>query len=306
MNVTIEQQLATNLVARAAYVGDRGVNLQDNNEQNPAIYGTGATISNTNQRRRLYPAYASMIEMNNAGWGHYNALQLTLEERTAHGFSFVANYTHSKATDNQSTDQQLSLTNPDPFDPSFNNGLSNADVPNAFLFSGVGQLPTLNSSPRWLRSIAGGWGLSGILTWANGQPFTILSGQDNSRSGVNLDRAHLVSGVSPYLSTNRPRSQELSNYFNTSAFTVNALGTFGDSPRNLIRNPNYFNMDASLQRTFPIGEKVHLKFRVEEFNATNHVHFNQPGNNVSASSTFGKITSAGDPRILQLVGRLEF
>jgi len=45
---------------------------------------------------------------------------------------------------------------------------------------------------------------------------------------------------------------------------------------------------------------------VEEFNATNHVHFSQPGDNVSANNTFGKITSAGDPRILQLVGRLEF
>jgi hypothetical protein len=51
---------------------------------------------------------------------------------------------------------------------------------------------------------------------------------------------------------------------------------------------------------------MRLKFRVEEFNLTNHPHFSQPGANVSAPTTFGKITSAGDPRILQLVGRLEF
>jgi len=73
-----------------------------------------------------------------------------------------------------------------------------------------------------------------------------------------------------------------------------------------MRNPNYFNMDAGLQRTFPIREHITFKFRVEEFNTTNHPHLGQPGNNVSASSTFGKITGAGDPRILQLVGRLEF
>ena len=48
MNITIEQQIAGNLMARASYVGDRGVHLQDNNEQNPAIYGPGATVSNTN------------------------------------------------------------------------------------------------------------------------------------------------------------------------------------------------------------------------------------------------------------------
>jgi len=247
-----------------------------------------------------------MVEMNNAGFSHYNALQMTLEKRMSHGFSLVANYTRSKTTDNQSTDVQLSLTNPDPFDPNFNNGLANEDVPNAFFLSGVGELPTLKSAPRWVRAIEGGWGLSGILTWANGQPFTVTSGQDNSRSGVNLDRADLAPGVSPFLTAPSSRSQELSEYFNTSAFTVNALGTFGDSPRNVLRNPNYLNVDASLQRMFPLTKRVHLKFRVEEFNATNHVHFSQPGANASAPTTFGKITSAGDPRILQLVGRLEF
>ena len=306
MNLTIEQQLAANLIFRAAYVGDNGYNLQDNNEQNPAIYGPGATVSNTNQRRPLYPNFASLIVMNNDGWSHYNALQLTLEKRTSNGISFVANYTRSKATDNQSTDPQLSLSNPDPFNLSFNDGIGNSDVPNAFSFTGVGELPALNSSARWLRAIAGGWQLSGILTWANGTPFTIISGQDNSRSGVNLDRADLVPGVSPFLPSGRSRLQKINEYFNTSAFTVNALGTFGDSPRNPIRNPNYFDVDAGLQKSFPIGQRFHLNFRVEEFNATNHVNFGQPGNNVSAKNTFGKITSAGDPRILQLVGRLEF
>ncbi len=305
-NLTIEQQFAANLVLRASYVGDNGFDLQNNNEQNPAIYRSGATVSNTNQRRPLYPNFASLIVMNNNGWTHYNSLQLALEKRTSHGVSFVANYTRSKATDNQSTDTQLSLTNPDPFNLSFNDGLADEDVPNAFFFSGVGELPKLNSSPRLLRAIAGGWGLSGIVTGANGQPFTINSGQDNSRSGVNLDRADLAPGVSPRLPSGRSRPQELAEYFNTSAFAVNTLGTFGDSPRNPIRNPNYFNVDAGLQRTFPIGDRFRLKFRVEEFNATNHVHFSQPGNNVSAPSTFGAITSAGDPRILQLVGRLEF
>ncbi|HEX4037508.1 MAG TPA: carboxypeptidase-like regulatory domain-containing protein [Acidobacteriaceae bacterium] len=306
INITVEQQLASNLLARAAYVGDRGVNLQDNNEQNPAIYGPGATVSNTNQRRQLYPNYASMIEMNNQGWSHYNALQLTLEKRFSKGLTFVANYTRSKVTDNQSSDQQLALTNPDPFNPSFNNGLGNEDVPNAFLFSGVGQLPGVHSGQRWLRVLTNGWGLTGIATWANGQPFTVISGQDNSRSGVNLDRADVVPGVSSSLASGRSRAQVLSQYFNPGAFQANPLGTFGDEPRNPLRNINYFNIDGGLHRTFALTERWHLELRGEAFNATNHAHFNQPGNNLSAASTFGKITSAGDPRILQLAGRLQF
>jgi hypothetical protein len=306
MNVTLEQQLGSHLVARAAYVGDRGVNLQDNNEQNPAIYGPGATVSNTNQRRVLYPTYASLIEMNNAGWTHYNGLQLTLEKKLDHGFSFVMNFTHSKATDNQSTDQQLSLTNPDPFDPNFNNGIGNEDVPNAFFLSGVGQLPTPRNSSRFLRAVGGGWIVSGIFTWANGQPFSITSGQDNSRSGVNLDRADLVPGSNAYIPFQPTRQLEINQYFNTAAFTQNALGTFGNSRRNFLRNPNYLNFDAGIQRVIPIWENVTFRFRLEAFNALNTVHFSQPGTNLSSTSTFGKITSAGDPRILQLSGRIQF
>jgi hypothetical protein len=293
-------------VARAAYVGDRGINLQDNNEQNPAIYGPGATVSNTNQRRALYPTYASLIEMNNAGWTHYNGLQLTLEKKLDHGFSFVMNFTHSKTTDNQSTDQQLSLTNPDPFNPDFNNGIANEDVPNAFFMSGVGEVPTLRNSSHFVRAVEGGWIVSGIFTWANGQPFSIASGQDNSRSGVNLDRADVVPGMTAYIPFQPTRQLEINQYFNTAAFKQNALGTFGDSSRNFLRNPNYLNFDAGIQRIFPIWEDVTFRFRIEAFNALNTVHFSQPGTNLSSASTFGKITSAGDPRILQLSGRIQF
>src|SRR6185437_16146752 len=134
-----------------------------------------------------------------------------------------------------------------PFDPSFNNGLADEDVPNDFSFDGTGQFPQLHSAPRAVRAIANGWALSGILTWANGQPLNITSGQDNSFSGVGKDRADLVSGVDPHLPSGRSRAQDISAAFNTAAFVVNAKGTFGDAPRNPLRNLNYFNVDASLQ-----------------------------------------------------------
>jgi hypothetical protein len=157
-----------------------------------------------------------------------------------------------------------------------------------------------------VHAIAGGWIVSGIFTWANGQPFSITSGQDNSRSGVNLDRADLVPGANPNIPFQPTRQLEISQYFNTAAFTQNALGTFGDSPRNLLRNPNYLNFDAGVQRVFPIWREATFRFRVEAFNALNTPHFSQPGTNQSSASTFGKITSAGDPRILQLSGRIQF
>lgn len=90
-------------------------------------------------------------------------------------------------------------------------------------------MPGVTAGDRWLRVLTNGWGLTGIVTWANGQPFTAISGQDNSRSGVNLDRADLVPEVSQDLPSGRPRAQVLGQYFNTAAFRENALGTFGDA-----------------------------------------------------------------------------
>ncbi len=303
VNFTIEQQLATDLIARVSYVGNRGVHLQYFEEENPAIYRPGATISNTNQRRPLYPYYASLIQMTNGGVSNYNALQMSLEKRLSHGVTFVANYTRSKSLDNQSADQQFSLSSPDPLNRAFNYGPSDFDTPNNFTLNGIWDLPKVSFGPRLVRSVLGGWGVTGILTWRSGTPFTIISGQDRSLSGVGLDRADLIGN--PYLPS-RSTAQTISQYFNTAAFTANALGTFGSSPRNLLRNPVYFNLDMGLQRNFPIKERMRFQFRAEAFNLPNNVHFNQPGNNVSSATTFGRITGAGDPRILQLVGRFEF
>jgi len=302
-NFTIQTQLTTNVVASISYVGDRGVHLQYFEEQNPAIYIPGATISNTDQRRPLYPYYASLIEMTNGGISNYNAVQLSLEKRLSSGLSFIINYTRSKSLDNQSVDQQFSLSSPDPFNRAFNYGLSDFDTPNNFTLNALWDLPKLQSANRIVRAIAGGWGVTGILTWRSGTPFTVISGQDRSFSGVGLDRADLV-GI-PYL-PDRPTAQMISEYFNVNAFVLNAPGTFGTSPRNLLRNPVYFNLDMGLQKNFPIGERRRFQLRVEAFNLPNNVHFNQPGNNLSSTNTFGRITSAGEPRILQLVGRFEF
>jgi hypothetical protein len=303
VNFTIEQQLATDLIARISYVGNRGVHLQYFEEENPAIYRSGANINNTNQRRPLYPYYASLIQMTNGGVSNYNALQMSLEKRLSHGVTFVANYTRSKSLDNQSVDQQFSLSSPDPFNRAFNYGLSDFDTPNNFTINGIWDLPKVSFGPRLIRSVLGGWGVTGILTWRSGTPFTIISGQDRSLSGVGLDRADLIGN--PYLPS-RSTAQTISQYFNTTAFAANALGTFGSSPRNLLRNPAYFNVDMGLQRNFPIRERVRFQFRAEAFNLPNNVHFNQPGNNISSATTFGRITGAGDPRILQVVGRFEF
>jgi predicted phage gp36 major capsid-like protein len=155
-----------------------------------------------------------------------------------------------------------------------------------------------------VRTAFGGWQTSGIWTWHSGLPVNVTSGQDRSLSGVALDRADLVGD--PNLSMDRPRAQLLNAWFNSAAFALAATGTFGNSPRNLLRAPGTFNLDWSFSKAFRISERFSTQLRGDFFNLLNSPQFNAPGSSVANSSTFGKITSASDPRIVQLSVRIRF
>ncbi len=303
-NFTMEHQVASNMVLRVAYVGTSGRDLQYFKELNPAIYGTGATVANTNNRRPLAPVYASMVQMTNSGLSNYNALQATLERRFSRNLSFVANYTFSKALDNESVEAQFTLSSPNPFSPSYNYGRADFNTPHNFSFWTVYDLPKLANARGWMRVPFGDWHSTGIWSWRSGTPFNITSGQDRSFSGVGLDRADVVGD--PNMSPDMPRGQVISQYFNPAAFALNALGTFGNVARNPISGPGVFNVDWSVQKSFHMTERVRADLRGDFFNLFNTVHFNQPGGSVSSTSTFGKISGAGDPRILQFSLRVRF
>ncbi len=149
-----------------------------------------------------------------------------------------------------------------------------------------------------------GWGLTGVSTWRSGFPFSVSSGADNSFSGVGQDRADYIGGPAS-LGSGRPHGQMIARYFNTSAFVPNALGTFGNAGKNILRGPRFFSTDVGLLKNNKVTERVSIQFRAEFFNIFNKVNFNGPNANASSAS-FGQITSAGDPRILQLALKLQF
>jgi hypothetical protein len=151
----------------------------------------------------------------------------------------------------------------------------------------------------------GGWQANGIVGLQTGGPLTITSGIDDSRSGIGLDRADIVGN--PALATGRTKAQQIANWFNTQAFTVNAIGTFGNTGRNILRGPGSEQTDLSLFKKFamPYKEGHSLEFRAEAFNIFNHANLGNPTTNVS-SSQFGRIVTAADPRILQFGLRYAF
>ena len=130
-----------------------------------------------------------------------------------------------------------------------------------------------------------------------------MSGRDNSQSGVNRDRADLAGD--PKLDTGRPTSELIARYFATDAFTVNAVGTFGNSGRNILRGPGFASVDFGLVKNARLMRGQSVQFRAEIFNLFNRVNFGNPVNSLGAPNV-GQIISAGSPRVIQFAVKYTF
>ena len=85
----------------------------------------------------------------------------------------------------------------------------------------------------------------------------------------------------------RVSQDTLARYFNTSAFTGNATGQFGNAGRAIIQGRANWNLDAALWRAFPVREYLKLDVRLEAFNLLNHPNF------VGYSGTYGNGAAPG-------------
>ena len=108
---------------------------------------------------------------------------------------------------------------------------------------------------------------------------------------------------SPYLCGTGPKN--VGEWFNTGAFTAPAAGYFGNAGTGIIRGPGLINFDMTLQKTFKIYESVGLEFRAEAFNVFNHTNFTTVSTNYGSGS-YGRVTAAADPRIMEFALRLHF
>jgi len=81
--------------------------------------------------------------------------------------------------------------------------------------------------------------------------------------------------------------------------------TLGNASRNPLRGPVYRNVDLAASRRFRFNRGTTLEFRAEAFNLLNTAQFGQP-NGVAGSAAFGSITTALDPRVMQLAVKFGF
>jgi len=228
-----------------------------------------------------------------------------IQKRFTHGFSVLANYTISKSIDISSyATAEGNSTGPDPFNFNNNRGPSDFDIPQRLVVSGIVEHPRLKGMHPVVRQTLGGWQSNFIFTAQAGTPFTVLSGVDNALMGIGANRADLT-GQPIELASGRSRADEINAWFNPAAFRQNAIGTIGLMGRNRLRVPGGWNADYSIFKEFNVTERVRIQARGEMFNVFNHTRLGGPTSTVT-SPLFGRITSALDPRIVQIGLKLLF
>jgi len=301
--LTIERQVTPSLMIRTAYEASESYHMVLGIEGNPAVYIPGQSTLQNVQSRRPDPQFTNIVLGKSTGTASYNALLISAEKRLSHGLALTAGFRWAKSLDEVSS-TDLGEDTDDPANIRDSRGPSDFNIAKQFIGSFLYALPTAQSLGFVGRQILGGWNLNGIVTVRSGFPYTVNSGLKNSMVGSwgNHERADLIGD--PNLPGSRPLAQKLSEWFNPAAFTYNAIGTFGSSPRNFLTGPNFANVDFGLVKSFPIkkgpfSETQRIDVRAEFFNLFNRANFEQPQAQVSNGPNFGRILAATDPRIIQ-------
>ena len=242
------------------------------------------------------------------GTGNYNALQVQLDKRYTNGFTYQVAYTWSKA---QAEDDGWfgveGIVVQNPYDPGASRGNSGTNVPNVLSANALYELPIgagkkFSTGNRFSDYVLGNWQLNSILTFRNGQPYTVTDGADIANIGnTGYERANLVGN--PNIG-NKTRAE----WFNTAAYAIPAQYTYGDGGRNTQQAQKWIDVTASVIRSFPLKEQMRFEFRAEAFNMFNHPIFGAPGSDLNSPTSFGAIgtNQANLNRILQVSGKFVF
>ena len=131
--------------------------------------------------------------------------------------------------------------------------------------------------------------------------------QDNVNPAFALSGGPTVQVTAPIRigNPNAFANRSSGEWFDKSAFIAAGQFSIGNSSRNPVRGPGLQDADLMIGKTFRISERVNLEFRAEAFNVSNTPPLNDP-NGSFGSAAFGTITSAGNPRDFEFVGKIRF
>ena len=329
--------------------------------QSPVVNAvTGATITtNTPANAQLRAPFqgvetSGFFQNQSTAQSSYNSLQASLTKRLSKGLQFLASYTYARSIDNASGqgggagingvvnpgavgDTSNILNN--QIDNRANRGVSDFDRTHRFVLSYLWDLPALAAKSTRGRWLLADWQLAGIVVGMSGLPIDIVDSGAGSLYGLSAPNALARPNYAKGVSSNSP----VGYFFDPFAFarptvlagqlipssrgtaTAGATGTdFGDVGRNVLRGPGQVNVDFSVIKRLPIGERKNIEFRTEFFNLFNHVNFANPISDLNAVASsggtidpntgriinpgdFGRIIStSNNPRLIQFALKFNF
>jgi len=316
----VQRQLAPAVVGVFQYAGsvgwdqsdDRAINtlpLTDaNNAANPYDLRQGVSNGSLNANLyRIFPGFSSIQQEENETNFSYNSLQIGVRMENQHGLTTQVAYTYSHEID-EVTNDLGSISN--PFNPAYDRSSGAFDQRHILNVNYIYNLPFFaHSSNLAERTALGGWEFSGVTVWHSGSPQYVqyTGGTDTlGLGGGDIEnRPDLVAPVS--------YPKKVSAWFSGTSFAAPVAPWnggpnqgFGDAGRDAVVGPGLVNFNWSLFKSIAIKEGgPSLELRFEFFNVFNHTQFNNLDLN-SGDPNFGAVTTAYDPRTLQLGAKFKF
>jgi hypothetical protein len=303
--VNVQRELGASTAIEVGYLGSHSYRLErmfDWNETTPSVSGSV-------QSRKPYPEFTKVQEIGNVAEARYNSLAVKLTRRLHQGLSVLGGYTFSKSMDNGSGIRTLNgdtLFPQNSFCLDCEWGPSVFDVRHRLTASVLYELPFGPGKPFLQEGVGGavlgGWQVSTIVSISSGFPRTAYVGTDRSNTGGGQDRPD-ATGLDPTLPGDQ---QSIARWFNTDAYVLQPLGSFGNAARNTFTGPGITNVDASIIRNFRMTASKTLQFRLEAFNVLNNPIWNDP-NTTLTSPLYGTINTTRRPmREMQLALKFVF
>jgi len=314
-NVAVQQALPGNFVLDMAYVGNHGVKIPVafnlNAATAPSLNANGTVQasdcvqgSSTRPLCNQFGRSGSTTFLFKPTTSNYNSLQIKFDRKWKNGFLLTTAYTWAKALAYRSD------TNADDGAASYytdfrrNYSVESKNRAHTFVQSYVYELPFGKNKhflqSGWASWLVGGWGVSGVLTRMSGTPlhFTAsgssLAANGTAQTPIQIAPFQVLGGIDSRLWFDPSSFCPVGQSNLPAGCPVVANGVLGNMARYALSGPGFFNLDAGVFRSFPIGERMGLEFKAEAFSVTNTPHFSNPDTDIThLTTTFGHITGTG-------------
>lgn len=287
--VSVQQRLPFQILSDVGYIGNHGAHLPSRSYTNLLDPAT---------KTRSLPAFGQADYKLSGNNANFSGLSATLNRQFSGGLLFGANYLWSHSTNDGSTGGGEQDYPQNVACRICERASSDQDVRSSFTASVVYQFGASHGHASTLSGVAGalgsGWQVSGIATARTGLPLNVTISRSASTipdgNSLSPQRPNLVPGVSFVPTAGRTPK----NWINPGAFVLPPPGTFGNTPRNLLRGPGTWQIDGALQKDLLHLDRYAVSLRGEGFNLLNRAQYGLPATSVSASN-FGQITTQLNP-----------